>query len=168
VYLTLNPDVGFELAPDPQESTLKGMRDILLEVGSSSKTNFIDKCSRLNIGKSKLRKLFDIGVDRYWKVDKGPEKNIHIVTAIQLSSFSPLYSSGKQENWNSVTQENDEQNDPQAPSQTEFSSFPKDGLKTEKQEYDINAELQVFQDDLKDDEVIVDVDNGHKIEEARK
>jgi hypothetical protein len=41
-------------------------------------------------------------------------------------------------------------------------------LKTEKQEYDINAELQVFQDDLKDDEVIVDVDNGHKIEEARK
>jgi len=71
-------------------------------------------------------------------------------------------------NWNSVTQENDEQNDPQAPSQTEFSSFPKDGLKTEKQEYDINAELQVFQDDLKDDEVIVDVDNGHKIEEARK
>jgi len=168
VYLTLNPDVGFELAPDPQESTLKGMRDTLLEVGSSSKTSFIDKCSHLNIGKSKLRKLFDIGVGRYWKVDKGPEKNIHLVTPIQLSSFSPLYSSGKLKNWDSVIQDDDEQNDPQTPSQNEFSSFPKDGLKTEKQKYDINEELQAFQDELKDDEVIVDVDNGHKIEEARK
>jgi len=101
-------------------------------------------------------------------VDKLPNKNIHLVTPIQFSSYSPLYSSGKQENWNSVIQEDDEQNDPQPPSQTEFSSFSKDGLKTEKQKYDIDAEPQAFQDDLKDDEAIVDVDNGHKIEEARK
>ena len=80
-YLTLNPDKGFELAPDPQEDTLKSMHDVLTKQGAAHMTIFIEKC--LNVGlssKVKLRRLVDIGHGRYWNIENRPsEKNAKFV-----------------------------------------------------------------------------------------
>ena len=80
-YLTLNPDKGFELAPDPQEDTLKSMHDVLTKQGTTHMTTFIEKC--LNDGlssKAKLRKFVDIGHGRYWNIENRPsEKNAKFV-----------------------------------------------------------------------------------------
>ena len=80
VYLTLNPDRGFELAPDPQEETLKRMHEILVKCGSMKITLLIHSCHSLGISKQKLRKLVDIGRGRYWDIENRPnEKNAKYV-----------------------------------------------------------------------------------------
>lgn len=71
IYLTLNPDRGFDLAPDLQEDTLKAMYEVLNEQGAIKKTAFLKDCKgKINLGEKKLRRLFDIGQGRYWKVEK--------------------------------------------------------------------------------------------------
>lgn len=89
LYLTLNPDHGFELAPDPQEDTLKQMHGILCNEGDMLKTSFLSLCSR-EIGPSekKMRRLFDIGHGRYWKTEKG-QKNAVMVRGIQFGNLAP-------------------------------------------------------------------------------
>jgi hypothetical protein len=89
--LTLNPDRGFDLSPDPQEEALKRIHSILSDIGETDKTRFIEKIrEQSGIGMHKARKLFDIGQGRYWKVEKGAH-NKQTVTPIQLFSSSPLY-----------------------------------------------------------------------------
>ncbi len=97
VYLTLNPDRGFDLAPDPQEDTLKAMHLILLEHGTITKTAFKDSCKSLGLGEKKLRKMIEIGQGRYWDIEKRPDqKNAQFVTPKnQSGSLSPLYSSAR-------------------------------------------------------------------------
>jgi len=81
VYLTLNPDKGFELAPDPQEDTLKNMHSILEEHGTINKTSFIENCKcALGVSINKLRKLIDVGQGRYWDIENRPdEKNAKFI-----------------------------------------------------------------------------------------
>ena len=90
VYLILNPDKGFELAPDPQEDTLKNMHKVLTEHGTINKTSFIESCSGLDVSNNKLRKLVDIGQGRYWDIEnRRDEKNAKFITpkpVIQLSN----------------------------------------------------------------------------------
>ena len=83
VHLTFNPDVGFELAPDPEEENLKLMHEIILDLGEEKKTAFIEKChEEMGVSKNKLQKLFGIGEGRYWDVERRPElKNAIIVRA---------------------------------------------------------------------------------------
>ena len=89
VYLTLNPDLGFELAPDPQEENLRQMNKVLWQAGSLKKTDFISQCkNQLGIGSAKIRRLFDIGHGRYWTVEKLDTKNTLLVRPIQFSNFS--------------------------------------------------------------------------------
>lgn len=90
IYLTLNPDRGFELAPDPQEETLKKMHKILTGYGTLTKTAFAENCKGLNIGINKSRKLIEVGQGRYWMVKKG-DKHTYIIEPIQLVNFTPLY-----------------------------------------------------------------------------
>ncbi|OGP64681.1 MAG: hypothetical protein A3K22_04990 [Deltaproteobacteria bacterium RBG_16_42_7] len=93
VYLTLNPDRGFELAPDPQEDTLKDMHRILAGHGTINKTDFKAYCKDLSLGEKKLRKMIEKGQGRYWDIIKRPDqKNAQFVTPkIQSGSLSPLY-----------------------------------------------------------------------------
>jgi archaellum biogenesis ATPase FlaH len=93
VYLTLNPDRGFELAPDPQEDTLKNMHEVLMRNGTINKTSFIENCRCLGVSNNKLRKLVDIGKGRYWDIERHKEqKNTMLVTPKnQFSSFPTLY-----------------------------------------------------------------------------
>ena len=51
IYLTLNPDRGFELAPDPEEETLKSMHQLLLDSGALQKTVFAKECKALGLAK---------------------------------------------------------------------------------------------------------------------
>lgn len=93
IYLTLNPDRGFELAPDPQEDTLKEMHRILAGHGTINKTDFKEYCKGLSLGEKKLRKMIEKGQGRYWDIIKRPDqKNAQFVTPkIQSGSLSPLY-----------------------------------------------------------------------------
>jgi 5S rRNA maturation endonuclease (ribonuclease M5) len=95
IYLTLNPDRGFDLAPDPQEDILKEMHRILEKHGTLSKTAFLDACKELGMGEKKTRKMFGIGQGRYWTVQDIKAKNAKLVTAIQFGSSAPLYSAAK-------------------------------------------------------------------------
>jgi len=135
IYLTLNPDRGFELAPDPQEDTLKDMHSILKDMGSAKKTAFLDACKqRLSLSRARTSKLFEIGQGRYWRVEHLREKNIHLVTPMQFSSFSPLYSDEKLKNWDSAYPG---ENNPKAKElidNSKFPSFSKGLLQTEKED----------------------------------
>jgi hypothetical protein len=89
VYLTLNPDHGFELAPDPQEDTLKRMHEILSQGGDMLKTIFLTHCSQeIGLNEKKMRRLFDIGLGRYWQLEKGL-KNAFMVRKIQNGNLAP-------------------------------------------------------------------------------
>lgn len=91
VYLTLNPDRGFELAPDPQEESLKRMNQVLWKVGSLKKTDFISQCkNQLGISNQKTRRLFDIGHGRYWKEERLDMGNTLLVKQINFSNFHPI------------------------------------------------------------------------------
>jgi hypothetical protein len=88
IYLTLNPDRGFELAPDPQEDTLREMHKCLSLYDCINKTSFLKECeSKLNIHIKKARHLFDIGQGRYWTVEKMASHNTQMVTPIPLEQF---------------------------------------------------------------------------------
>ena len=101
IYLSLNPDRGFEMIDDPQEDHLKGMYKVLTELKESKKTPFLKDCKeKLELSDMKLRKLLNIGEGKFWKVEKRPElKNAQIITPItQSSSFSNTIGSEKPKN----------------------------------------------------------------------
>ena len=138
IYLTLNPDRGFELAPDPQEDTLKEMYEILLEHDCINKTDFLRECkNKIGLGEKKLRVLFGIGQGRYWKVEKLCSHNSQMVMPIQFGSFAPLYSVAKLQNRNSVLQDEVKTDSPeiqQPIENNEFGSFSKGFCQSAKQE----------------------------------
>jgi hypothetical protein len=93
VYLALNPDKGFVLAPDPQEDTLKNMHRILKEHGTINKTSFIENCKcTLGVSINKLRNLVDVGQGRYWDIENRPEeKNAKFITPKSvIQSSNPI------------------------------------------------------------------------------
>ena len=101
IYLTLNPDIGFELAPDPQEDNLKAMNKILVNLKKANKTDFLKKCNeKTKLSSNKLRKLFGVGEGRFWKIKKRRGlKNAQIVYPIaQSSSFSKTIGDKKLKN----------------------------------------------------------------------
>jgi archaellum biogenesis ATPase FlaH len=137
MYLTLNPDRGFELAPDPEEDNLKAMHRILELSGAVKKTDFMKACGdRLRLAAHKARKLFDIGHGRYWHVEKQDTKNTLIVRPIQLFSFSTPIGSENLKNRNPVIQGSEKTgtgNDAQVIDNGQLFSFSKGFYKTEKQ-----------------------------------
>ena len=93
IYLALNPDRGFELAPDPEEGILKGMHQMLMGSGVLQKTTFAKDCKALGLGEKKARNLIDRGIGQFWKVDSTGQKNTQLITAIQFgSSATPIES----------------------------------------------------------------------------
>ena len=90
VHLKLNPDRGFELAPDPEEETLKNMQRMLQDSGPLKKTEFSLLAKSLGIAEKKARKLIDRGRGRFWTVESGEQKNTQLVTPIQFGSLAPL------------------------------------------------------------------------------
>jgi archaellum biogenesis ATPase FlaH len=137
IYLTLNPDRGFELAPDPQEDTLKEMFECLSEHDFINKTDFLRECkTKIGLGEKKIRRLFDIGQGRYWKVEKAGSHNTQMVTPIQFGSLATLYSNAELQNRNPVWQGEEKTNTSktqQTIKNSEFGSFAKDFCKSEKQ-----------------------------------
>jgi hypothetical protein len=91
VHLKLDPDRGFELAPDPEEETLKAMHQILMDSEPLLKTAFSQAVKSLGMGEKKARNLIDRGAGRFWNIESGNQKNAQLVTAIQFgSSATPI------------------------------------------------------------------------------
>ena len=91
IYLTLNPDRGFELAPDPEEETLEKIRQLLLDTGPLPKTALAKECKTLDLGQKKALKLIERGTGRFWRVESTGQKNAQVVTSIQIgSSATPI------------------------------------------------------------------------------
>lgn len=138
VYLTLNPDRGFELAPDPQEDILKDMHGILSKSGTQTKTAFVELCKELGIGINRLRKLIDLGQGRYWDIEiRKDQRNSYLVTPkIQFYSFTPLIDSVKLKNCHDTPDytpiKQDMSDTPQPSTSVEFDSFTEGSCKTEK------------------------------------
>lgn len=138
VYLTLNPDRGFELAPDPQEDTLKEMYEILSKSGTQTKTAFAECCKRIGIGINRLRKLIDLGQGRYWNIERRKDqKNSYLVTPkIQFYSFTAPIESVKLTNCHDTPDYTpvklDMSDTPQPRTSVEFDSFTEGSCKTVK------------------------------------
>lgn len=138
IYLTLNPDRGFELAPDPQEDILKDMHGILSKSGKQTKTAFAELCKGLGIGINRLRKLIDLGQGRYWDIEiRKDQRNSYLVTPkIQFYSFTPPIDSVKLKNWNNTHNNDPVKLDmsytPQPSTIVEFDSFTEGPCKTVK------------------------------------
>lgn len=138
VYLTLNPDRGFDLAPDPQEDTLKTMFEVLDAHGRMKKTAFLGECkSKTNLGEKRLRRLFDVGQGRYWNVAKLGTDNAQIVTPVRFGGSAPLYSVAKPQNQNPVLQDDgktDFHSTDETPVNNGFGGFAKGFCQTSKPE----------------------------------
>jgi hypothetical protein len=138
IYLTLNPDRGFELAPDPQEDTLKEMFECLSEHSFINKTDFLRDCkTKIGLGEKKIRRLFDIGQGRYWKVEKIGSHNTQMVSPVQFGSSATLYRDEKLQNRNPVWQGEDKTDSvktPQSIANNEFGSSAKGFCQSEIQE----------------------------------
>ena len=76
------------MAPDPEEETLEGIRQLLLNTGPLPKTALAKECKTLELGQKKALKLIDRGVGRFWKVDSTGQKNSQVMTAIQFGSVA--------------------------------------------------------------------------------
>jgi hypothetical protein len=109
IHLTLNPDRGFELAPDPEEETLKKMHQILQDSGPLLKTAFTIECNGLGLGVKKLRSLVEKGVGKFWNIETGGTKNAQLVTAIQFGSSATPIGSEKLPNSPEVESETEKQ-----------------------------------------------------------
>jgi len=127
VYLTLNPDRGFDLAPDPQEMNLKVILNILLEQGSLLKTELARRgAAALGVSEKKVMRLIGQGQGRYWAIEKLGTKNAQRIVPIQFGSFASLY---RAENCETAVAEpnGDGQTNPAIPYeplvQKEFGSF---------------------------------------------
>lgn len=138
IYLTLNPDRGFELAPDPQEDTLKKMAECLSSHECINKTDFLKECkTQTGLADKKVRRLFDIGQGRYWKTEKIGSHNSQMVTPIQFGSFLTPIGSEKLKNGNSVLQpkeKTDSFKTQKSLDDIEFGSFSKVFCQSEKQD----------------------------------
>ena len=137
IYLTLNPDRGFELAPDPQEDTLKDMHRILAEHDMMTKTVFAETCNKkLGIAVNRVRKMIDMGHGRYWDIEKRKDqKNAQVVIPkSQFYSFTDIYSAVKLKNCPETTVKQDNEKTFKTPVNIEFDSFTTPLCKTEKQE----------------------------------
>jgi len=138
VYLTLNPDRGFELAPDPQEDTLEEMYKILNKSGTLTKTAFAECCKGIGMGINRLRKLIDLGQGRYWDIERRKDqKNAYLVTPkIQFYSFTPPIDSVKLTNCHDTPDYTpvklDMSDAPQPRTSVESDSFTEGACKTEK------------------------------------
>ena len=99
IYLVLNPDRGFELAPDPEEETFKSMRRVLEDSGQLQKTEFAKQCKSLSLGEKKARRLIDRGIGRFWKIEDTGKKNAQLVVAIQFGSLAPPIGSAELPNY---------------------------------------------------------------------
>ncbi|MEC4681516.1 MAG: AAA family ATPase, partial [Nitrospirota bacterium] len=90
VHLILNPDRGFELAPDPEEKSLLEMQEYLEEHGPLKKTDFAKGVNKhLGIPEKKARKLIGRGDGRYWKIEGAGANNTKMVSIIRLGSLAP-------------------------------------------------------------------------------
>jgi archaellum biogenesis ATPase FlaH len=102
IYLTLNPDRGFELAPDPQEDNLKKMSECL-NAGDLKKTSFLKICKeKTDLSEKRLRSLFNIGQGRYWKAEKTGADNAIMVSQIRFGGLALPIGDEKPQNQNSV------------------------------------------------------------------
>ena len=88
IHLVLNPERGFDLAPDPEEETLKKMQQILQDSGPLLKTAFTIECNGLGLGIKKLRNLVGRGVGKFWNIEAGGTKNAQLVTAIEFGTLA--------------------------------------------------------------------------------
>ena len=95
IYLTLNPDRGFDFAPDPEEETLERMRQLLLDTGPLPKTALAKESKTLDLGQKKALKLIERGTGRFWRVESAGQKNAQVVTAIQIGSLATPIGSAK-------------------------------------------------------------------------
>jgi len=109
IHLTLNPDRGFELAPDPEEETFKKMHQILQDSGPLLKTAFTIECNGLGLGVKKLRSLVGRGVGKFWNIESGGTKNAKLVTAIQFGSSATPIGSEKLPNCQEEEQDSNKQ-----------------------------------------------------------
>lgn len=134
LYLTLDPDRGFDLAPDPDEEALKAMHGVLGD-REMIKTAFVTTCiSEAGLSKGKCMKLFARGIGRYWTTKPQGKNNAILVTPIRFAGFPPLYSTGKPENRNPVCQGGGDGSEAEKPENIGFSGFPTPSRKTGKPE----------------------------------
>ena len=68
IFLSFNPEVGFELAPDPDEEILADMQELLREGGKLNTNQFFEICKKeLEIkSKGKFTKLTRKGEGKFW------------------------------------------------------------------------------------------------------
>ena len=134
LYLTLDPDRGFDLAPDPDEEALKAMHGVLGD-REMIKTAFVTTCiSEVGLSKGKASKLFSRGIGRYWTTKPQGKNNAILVTPIRFSGFPPLYSTGKPENRNPVCQGGADGSEAEKPENSGFAGLPTPFRKTGKPE----------------------------------
>ena len=98
IYLQFDPTKGFDLAPDPDESSLKDIHSLLMdfkarEEKSPNQSQIVTLAKELNINKKKLLRLLRKGEGRLWTTITHPQSRAILYDPIpHLPIVPPLYS----------------------------------------------------------------------------
>jgi hypothetical protein len=112
LYLTLNPDRGFDLAPDPQDQTMETMASIL-GTQTMIKSDFVKAChDSMRTGEKKLRRLIDLGNGRFWNVEKTKKNNATYISPKTGSAISNFKSTSSSSATGFAKPDNDSDNQP--------------------------------------------------------
>lgn len=111
-YLTLDPERGFNLAPDPEEELLEAMFKLLEQQGELNKTSFMNLCKGdLSLGERKFGSLFQKGQGRLWTAERQRANNAVLVKPNRFRRSDTPYSTSERQNQNLAQTDVQPQND---------------------------------------------------------
>lgn len=145
VFLSFDPAHGFTTIADPDDETMKIMRDILSKEGPLKQKEFRKVLEeKLEMKKSRIFKLLRKGTGTLWNVERG-DKN-----SMLYSSFPGFPLTKVAENWKTESGgfmgngKHNDVNNAKPVDNTEFTSFSDGNGKTEKQGDDFEAAVRHY------------------------
>lgn len=149
VFLSFDPAHGFTTKDDPDDETMKIMRDILSKEGPLKQKDFRKILEdKLEMKQRRIFKLFKKGIGTYWNIERGEKNSItYFCLPSSFSVFSPYKGVKNVKTESGGFTGNGKHNDvnnPKTVDNTEFTSFSDSNGKTEKQGDDFEAAVRHY------------------------
>lgn len=145
VFLSFDPAKGFSTKDDPDDETMKIMRNILTKEGALKQKDFRKILEeKLEMKKSRIFKLLRKGTGTLWNVERG-DKNSMLYSSIPVFPLTKVAENWKTESGGFTgSRKHNDVNNAKTVDNAEFTSFSDGNGKTEKQGDDFEAAVKHY------------------------
>lgn len=145
VFLSFDPAHGFTTKDDPDDETMKIMRDILTKEGALKQKDFRRILEeKLEMKKSRIFKLLRKGTGTLWNVERG-DKNSMLYSCIPVFPLTKVAENWKTESGGFMGNgKHNDVNNAKTVDNAQFASFSDGNGKTEKQGDDFEAAVRHY------------------------